>query len=415
MCLIKRSGNGIVVNNINSSNSESNYKWYVLTLAALTHTFTVAIPVMCLPVLFEEISEDLGLSLVQIGVIWGIGALPGIFTSLVGGAIGDRFGTKYTLSIACLLVGVAGALRGLSNDFITFGATVFLFGLLPPIIPINVHKTCGIWFSRRHLGLANGVVAMGMAFGFMAGSMISATILSPWLGGWRNVLFLYGAISIAISIPWHLSRPAPGDVEASAGEASTMSPRQTVSRVVRLRNVWLLGLAILGIGGGIQGMLGYLPLYLRGIGWTEVSADGALATFHGVSMIFVIPIALLSDRLGSRKKVLMVATLMIITGVGLLSIVDGPMVWVSVTIAGLVRDGFMAIFMTMIIETEEVGAAYAGTAIGLVMIFSGLGNLISPPLGNSLADIAPSLPFIFWATLAVAGFFGLYLVKERDV
>lgn len=59
--------------------------------------------------------------------------------------------------------------------------------------------------------------------------------------------------------------------------------------------------------------------------------------------------------------------------------------------------------------------SYAGTAIGLAISLLGLGNLISPPLGNSLADVAPGLPFIFWATLAVVGFFGLYLVKEEKM
>ena len=28
---------------------------------------------------------------------------------------------------------------------------------------------------------------MGMALGFMLGPMLSATVLSPWLGGWRAV------------------------------------------------------------------------------------------------------------------------------------------------------------------------------------------------------------------------------------
>jgi NNP family nitrate/nitrite transporter-like MFS transporter len=367
---------------------------------------------MCLPVLFQEISEDLDLNLVQIGVIWGIGALPGILTSLVGGAIGDRFGTRRTLTIACFLIGIAGALRGFSNNFITLAATVFLFGMLRPIIPMNVHKTCGVWFSHQQLGLANGVVSMGMALGFMAGSMISATILSPWLGGWRNVLVFYGVISISISLLWYFTRPAPEDVERAGGKQYSRSLYHTVFHVVQIRNMWLLGGAILGIGGCIQGTLGYLPLYLRRIGWTEAVADGALATFHGVSMICVIPFAFWSDRLGSRKQVLMVATLMIITGVGLLSVVDGIMVWVAVIIAGLVRDGFMAVFMTMIIEINGVGAAYAGTAIGLVMSFIGLGTLIAPTLGNSLAVIAPSFPFLFWMALVVAGFLSLYFVKE---
>ena len=392
--------------------SGSNYKWYILALAALTFTFCVAMPIMSMPVLFKEISEDLDLSLVQIGTVWGMIPLAGMFVVLIGGLLGDRFGVKRVLSVACFLVGLAGAVRGLSDSFIALAATMFLFGLLIAIIPVNVHKTCGIWFTRQQLGLANGVVSMGMAVGYMVGAMISATILSPLLGGWRNVMFLYGAMSIAISILWLLTRSEPSRVESSASYASTTGFRQVLSRLIRIRGVWLLGFILLGQIGCVQGMLGYLPLYLREIGWTAASADGASAAFHGVSMMFVIPIALLSDRIGSRKAILFAATLMTAIGVGLLSVAGGTLVWASVIIAGIARDGFMAVLMTMIMETDGVGATYAGTALGLAMTLSRLGSFISPPLGNSLAGINPGLPFIFWAALAAIALFGFRFVKE---
>jgi MFS family permease len=398
---------------MNGEHDETNYRWTILILAALTNTLTVAAPSMCMPVLFEEIRGELGLSLSQVGLVWGIGALPGIFMVLVGGILGDQLGPKRVLVMACLLAGLAGALRGLSTNLITLAATVVLYGLVASVIPMNSLKMCGLWFSRRQLGLASGVVSMGMAFGFLMGTMISATLLSPWLGGWRNVLLLYGLIAMTFSIPWYFTRPAPVAVDLSAGETKPKSLRQTMAHVARIRKIWLMGWAILGIGGCIQGALGYLPLYLRDMGWPEASADGAAASFHMASMILVVPIALWSDKLGSRKKVLMVASFMIATGVGLLSVVDGVMVWMAVIMAGMVRDGFMAVFLTMIIETEGIGPAYAGTATGLVMVFSGLGSLLTPPLGNSLAKITPGLPFIFWAGLTVVGFFGIYAAKEE--
>ena len=191
-----------------------------------------------------------------------------------------------------------------------------------------------------------------------------------------------------------------------------MSMRKALSHVVRLKNVWILGLAMLGIGGCIQGALGYLPLYLREIGWSGPSADGALATFHAMSLLMVFPIALLSDRLGSRKRFLMIAALMVAVGIGSLAFVPGPLVWVSVILAGLVRDGFMAIYMTMITELDGVGALYAGTAIGLSGTLSRVGGLVAPPLGNSLATYNLSLPFLFWAGMAILGIVCLYFVKE---
>lgn len=385
----------------------TSYKWYVLTLAALTHTVAVAMPVMCMPVLFKEISQDLGLNLIQVGTIWGITSLSGIFTGLIGGSLGDRFGIKRTLHIACLLAGITGVIRGFSDNFLTLAITVFIFSLFPPAIPPNVHKTCGIWFSGRSLGLANGVASAGMALGFMAGSMMSATVLSPLLGGWRNVLFFYGVISIIISVPWWFLRmPEHQPIGA------TVPLKEALSRIVHLKNVWFLGLVMLGIGGCLQGMLGYLPLYLRDIGWSSVSADGALATFHGISLVSTIPIALLSDRLTSRKPLLVAATVMTTIGVGLLSINNSMLVFISVAMAGIVRDGFMAIFMTMVMETRGVGSA-SGTAMGMVLVFYRLGGLISPPLGNSLAAVDPGLPFIFWSLFTVITLFGFYFVKEE--
>jgi NNP family nitrate/nitrite transporter-like MFS transporter len=392
--------------------NETNYRWYILILAALTDTLLVAIPSMCLPVLFKEISSELHLDLVQVGLIWGIGSLPSIVTVLVGGAIGDRWGPKRVLTISCLLVGLSGALRGLSQSYEALAATVFLFGLLTPVIPMNAFKVCSVWFSRRQLGLASGVVSMGMALGFMLGSMISGTFLSPWLGGWRNVLIVYGLAGMALGIPWYFTRPAPDALDLPTAGDAPKPLLQAVSSMARIGKLWLFGWTILGFSGCIQGALGYLPLYLRGIGWPEANADGALGLFNLVSMICVVPIALWSDRLGSRKKVLMAAMFMVATGVGLLSVANGVMVWVAVSMAGLVRDGFMAVFLTMIVETEGVGVMYAGTATGLVMVFSSLGNLVAPPLGNSLAETTPGLPFVFWAALTVLGIWGLFLIKE---
>jgi len=260
---------------------------------------------------------------------------------------------------------------------------------------------CGIWFPRSQMGLASGILSMGMALGFLSSSMLSATVLAPWLGSWRNVLFLFGGIAAGLSIPWFFIRVAPAPEEQGSQGQDFSSLWRNLAKVARIRKVWLFGLVMLGISGCIQGTLGYLALYLRGQGWTPSLADGALASFHTISMICVIPIALLSDRIGSRRRILLPATLMITIGVGLLSVLHGPAVWVAVCLAGMVRDGFMAVFTTAIMEIDGVGTTFTGTAMGLIMIFSGLGNLLAPPVGNSLASFTPGLPFAFWSLLTL--------------
>jgi len=371
--------------------------------------FVVAIPAMAMSVLAKEIAQDLHLSLVQVGIVWGIGSLPAIVVSLFSGAVGDKVGPKRVLIVSSLLGGLLGAARGLTHDFYSLIVVVVILGVLIPFVSINNIKTVGQWFPPHQLGLANGLISMGMALGFLLGSLLSATTFSPLLGGWRNVMIAYGVIGASFSIPWLFVRTLPSHHHAVG---KNVSMRAAVSHVFQLKNIWLLGFTLFGVGGCIQGVLGYLPTYLRDIGWEAVRADGALSAFHTISMIFVLPVAIWSDKLSARKYLLLLAALMVAFGAGLLSFASGVWIWAAVLMAGFVRDAFMAIYLTMVIEIDGVGPVYAGTATGFTMAISGLGNFVAPPLGNSLAVLWPGAPFALWAGLAVLGMVCLSLVKE---
>lgn len=394
-----------------STPQSAKYKWYVLILAAMTFTFVMAIPNMSLAVLFEEISTELNLSLVQVGWIWGIGSVMAIVVGLIGGPIGDRIGPRRTLMGACLLVGITGAARGFAWDFMSLAVTMFLLGFAQWAIPMNVHKTCGVWFSGRLLGMANGVVSVGMAFGFMLGSLLAATVFSPLLGGWRNVFIVYGVIAVIFSLFWAFSQEK--EIDKGAVQGGDKSLVDSLRHVSSIPNVWLLSFAMTGVASCVQGLLGYLPLYLIDLGWSEAGAGSALASFHAASMVAAIPITILSDRIGSRRGILIAAALFMATGTGLLAVVDGVLIWVAVVIAGAVRDGFMATAMTAMMEVEGVGVRFAGTATGFSLAWLGLGSVIAPPLGNSLARFGPGIPFLLWSGMALGGFLIYLTVRTR--
>jgi MFS family permease len=131
----------------------------------LTYAIVAAAERMCLPVLFNEISADLGLNLVSVGAIWGIDPLAGIFIGLPAGLLADRFGIKRTLTVICLLAGVLSALRGFSFNFITLAATTFLFGMVASMTPSIVPKTTAVWFSRSYLGITNALLQCAWSVG----------------------------------------------------------------------------------------------------------------------------------------------------------------------------------------------------------------------------------------------------------
>ncbi|MBI9050164.1 MAG: MFS transporter [Anaerolineaceae bacterium] len=395
---------------LNSTTEHNNrYKWYILALSILTNMFVVAMPTMGMSVLSKEISISLNLSITQIGVVWGIGTLPGILSALFGGALGDKVGPKKILVLTSLLGGLIGASRGLADSYTMMVIIVLLFGIIAPVVTMNTIKMVGQWFPSQQLGLANGMISMGMALGFFLGSLLSATTLSPLLGGWQNVLILYGLSGAMFSIPWFFSKAIS---QSGHSEIENPSMRLVISHVIKQKDIWPLGLTLLGIGGCIQGILGYTPLYLRNLGWEPIAADGTLSAFHTISLIFVLPVAFWSSKLGIQKKFLFISGLLVVTGAGLLSFVQGPWVWVAMLLTGSVRDAFMAIYMTFVISLKKIGPKYAGTAIGLSMAISGIGNAFAPPLGNSLAVLRPGAPYLLWSVLAVFGLCCLLFVKQ---
>jgi MFS family permease len=394
------------------SRRDQKYRWYILALVTLSGTFVASITSSCMPVLFKEISGDLGLTLVQIGTIWGLGSLAGIFVSTIAGALSDWFGVRLILSTVSILVGVTGALRGISNSYTVLAVTVFINGLFRMIIPVTLTKTIGIWFKGQNLGLAMGISATGMGLGLMLGPLISATVLSPALGGWRHVLYFYGAISAGMGLLWVLFGREPSRSGPAGAAPDTVPLGQAFLKLIRFKALWLIGLALLLRQGCMIGMTGYLPLYLRGQGWPTAAADGVLATYFAVSSLCVVPLSYLSDRIGSRKAILFPAILVTTVCIALIPVVKDSMVWVLMVCAGAFMDSFMSVAVTMLVETQGLKINYAGTAIGITFAIANVGIAGSPPIGNSLASFSQGAPFFFWAFLALLALIPVALARE---
>jgi MFS family permease len=399
--------------NTSVATAQRHYRWYLLGMSAATSAFVQAIPFSCMPVLFEEISQDLNLNLVQIGTVWGMASLAGVFVSIIGGMLGDRFGLKLLLGIACLFVGITGALRGLSNGFVMLTALVFLNGIVRAIIPINITKAIAVRFRGRNLGMANGVGAMGMGLGLMLGPAVSAAILSPFLGGWRNVMFFYGALSVVVAGFWLFLGKEPAPEDAHKILVNRAPVRKALSGLLRNKTIWLVGFILLFRMAGITGMTGYLPLYLvRDQGWSEGSAGNTLAVFYAVSTAAVIALSTLSDRIGSRKAILVPALVIMTASLALVPVVPASGVWVLMVVSGLFMDSFMSLIVTTLIESEGIGIDHAGLALGMVFTISPLGGAIAPPVGNSLARYGGGVPFLFWAGLSVVSLVAIFFIRE---
>ena len=400
---------------MNTNTVKENNKWYILALAIITYLFIAGMMRLSMVVLFKEMSIDLNLSLVDIGAVWGMDPLAGVFVSLIGGLLVDRFGIRKTVAVVCLLAGIIGALRGLASDFTSLSATMFAFGLMVAMIPSILPKVTAVWFSGRYLAITNASLFIAMSLGGMIGTIISATTLSPLLDGWRNVLFVISIPAIIIALLWFFTTREIKGTTLSSINVEPVKLKEAVSHVVKIKSVWLVGLLGLTQMGAMLGTFAYLPIYLRDQGWTTMGADGAVTMVIGLSCISTIPVVLLSGKMKSHKLMLVLTIIITSLCLGLFSFFDGIVFWILLGIYSLLRMVPLSLVNTIIIENKNVGGRYAGTAIGLSNTLGMLGGFFFPMLGNSMAVIFPSLSFIFWAAMCLIALAGLFFTtKEAD-
>jgi MFS family permease len=398
---------------ISTRGKSSNHSLSIPILAALIFTVVCVLPVSSMSVLFKEISRDLNLSVVQIGSVWGVASFGAIFITPFGGLLCDRLGAKRTIVMMSIISGIIAVLMGTSNGFISLMLTTLIWGTLSSTIVPAINMAASQASSSSRQALAQGLIACGAGLGFTLGSLFGATLLSPLLGGWRHVLYFYGGIAIVFSLYWQFKVKLP-ERNSSKGSEEIVSFQRAFAYLFRLKALWLIGLCFMFYQCCTVGMLGYLPYFLQNIGWDVTTASSTLAVFMAVSTLGAIPLAILSDRTGSRKILLQATFLSSIAGVGLISIVHNEVLWALVILASIFYGVAPALFTTLCIENKEVGAAYSGTAVGIMLGIANIGKTFAPPLGNSLADISSTIawPFIFWAALGIIASIILIFIKE---
>ena len=278
---------------------------------------------------------------------------------------------------------------------------------------MNFVKLNREWFRSRQLGLASGLMSAGFATGLMLGSRLSATVLSPLLGGWRAVLIFLGVCAIGLAILWAIVHPP---VERRAGGRPDIRKMLGNYRTVaRFRELWVIALAVFGVLGVMRGVSGYVPTYLREIAWDATNADTALTVFFFSSLIGVVPISHLSDRLGNRRLVMAFGTAMMSIGCALMFFVGGSFwgVMLAMAIGGFCFDSFMALKGAATTEVEGLELALVGSALGFVGMLQNIGASFVPPLGNTLSVIGLNAPFLLWAASGIFATLVLLSYRKR--
>jgi predicted MFS family arabinose efflux permease len=180
-----------------SLRKDERYRWLILTivyLSILAFTFIF----QSIPPVLPLIISELHLTYAQSGLFMSLFAFPGLFISLLGGFLSDRYGMR-PLGMGCFLLMIGGTLLvGLGGDLRILWLGRITAGIGGLTLSVLLPKLLSQWFKDKELGLAMGIFNTGVPLGSVICFGLFGNIASLW--GWRIPILLTGAYSLLTSV-----------------------------------------------------------------------------------------------------------------------------------------------------------------------------------------------------------------------
>ncbi len=156
---------------------------------------------------FPKIINELNISTQDVGLLISVYTVPGIFLTLILGALADRFGRKKILTPSLFLFGIAGVACAFARDFNLLLALRFLQGVgAAPLMALNITIIGDLYLGHECttvMGYNVSFVNVGLAiFPLIGGAM-------AMIGWYYPFLLSVVAIPVGILVLFSLKNPEP--------------------------------------------------------------------------------------------------------------------------------------------------------------------------------------------------------------
>jgi cyanate permease len=250
-----------------------------------------------------------------------------------------------------------------------------------------------------------GIYMTGPAIGGVISLALTHSVLLPVLSTWRNVFFLWAAVTGAAALTWFLlARPRPDT--GPTGTDTPSASRTPARELLRLPAVSVVLLMSIGVFLFNHGLNNWLPELLRSSGLTIVEAGywAAIPTVIGIAGSLLIPRLATPERRFTILFTLCVAAAL--ASVLLQINADLPRL-TGLLLQGIARSSMMTVLILTLVELPGIGQQRAGTASGLFFSAAEVGGVMGPLGLGILFDLTggftAGLYFLTATALLLAG------------
>jgi predicted MFS family arabinose efflux permease len=356
-----------------------------------------ALTLQSIPPILPFIISELHITYAQSGLLMGFFALPGLFVSLLGGFLSDRYKMRH-LPAGCFLLMIGGTIlvaSGADLRILWLGRIIAGIGAIT--LSIFLPKLLSQWFENRELGLAMGVYNTGVPLGSVICFGLFGRMGSLW--GWRIPILLTGMyLLITFILFLSLYRLPPSPV---AREGRPLNIYKSLKEMGW--PIWWVGLSWLWFNAAFTSFATFAPNLFLQKGYT-IEKGGLLIGIPLLgSLFFSTPIGYLVDRFKHQEW-------FIGTGAIALAVLA---LFFNFSSLFLLLVILMGIFSAMIpapiysLPPEMLKIENVGLGFGVISTCSSIGLFVAPYLVGKAKDLTGSYS---WSFILISVFFFLIMI-----
>ncbi|MCP3709906.1 MFS transporter [Paraburkholderia sp. CNPSo 3274] len=380
------------------------------------------------------IRHEMGLSAVQLGLVFSAFAYPYAVMQIIGGWLSDKFGPKLVLTVLSSIWGAATLATGFAGSVAMLVGLRFALGVGEGGAFPTATRAFTYWMPVGERGFAQGITH---SFARLGGAVTPPLVLAVVVaGGWRDAFILLGIASLIWTVlylfvftnsPEQNRRVTPeetAEIGYCKGDCDRAKRAATPWRKL-VRRMWLVTFVDFCYGWLLWVYLTWLPSYLkesRGFDLKQLALFTALPLLAGV--VGDTLGGVVSDKLYKWTGRLRFARCaVLVTGMGGSLAFLLPMVSVAnpmVAVLFLSASFFFLEITNPVLWTLplDIAGKYAGTAGGMMNTGFGIAGMVSPVVFGYLIQHTGSynVPFMISAGLLALGIVAaLFIDTARTV
>lgn len=372
----------------------TNFRWKVAWLI-FAISFVSYMDRVNLSVATPVIMKEFGFTKIDMGLIQSFFFAGYALMQVPGGMVAEKFGHRFTGSIACAWWSIFTALTAVASGKYTFAIVRLMFGLgeapIYPAFAMAEHK----WFNKDEKGKASSFILNGCFFGPVVGPAVVVWLMTTF--GWHHVFLSFGVVGLLLAWAWHKyvtddpkDSPYVNEAELAhinEGRVEATGEKQIApwGKLLRSSQFWALGIQFLITDYIMYVFLAWLPMYLMEVHKFSLAKMGIWAAAPWISLMAVVTLCgHYSDKLlrnGMSQNMVKTATgaagILLCAGALYISTrTADPMInvlWLSVSLGslGLTMSASWSSVITM-------GGKFAGSVSGWMNFWGNIGGVLAP-------------------------------------